>query len=107
MTLFGFSALQTSAGVLLALVIVLILTGRLVSRRQMLDRLSDRDVQIRALQRQSDMWQHAYETAMAAQRQTDSHVGVLMEAARTTTHVLNALPSITQFEADPDATHVA
>lgn len=112
MTIFGLPELQSSAAVLLGIVVLLILTGQLVPRRTMRDRIEDRNERISALQRQSDMWQRAYENAMASRHLADNHVGELMEVARTTTHVLNSLPSaepaVLEIEVNrPDGTHVA
>lgn len=78
---------------LIALGVVLILTGRLVPRRTLLD-----------VQRDRDRWREAYLTTEQSRRLEAVHTGELLEAAHTTAHVLRALPVVTRTEADPDAT---
>lgn len=92
MTLFGLPEFQISAGVLIALVVVLVLTGRLVPRRQLQDLREDRDARVAAAEKQALIWQGAYEAAVASRRTSDGHVSQLMETALVTKDVLQALP---------------
>lgn len=73
------------AGGLLAVVIFMILTGRLVPRSHLDDMRTDKDKQI-------DMWRTAYETAMEGQTVQRDHITALMDANQTTTRVIQALP---------------
>ncbi len=73
-----------SAG-LLAVVVVMILTGRLVPRSNLDDLRADKDAQIAT-------WKTAYEKAVSVQDVQREHVAALLDAARTTTHVIQALP---------------
>lgn len=97
MTLFGLPEFQISAGVLIALVVVLVLTGRLVPRRQLEDLREDRDARVSAAERQAAIWQQAYEAAVQSRRASDVHVGQLMETAIVTKDVLQSLPGIPQI----------
>lgn len=81
------SALTPSLGAtgLLAVVVIMILTGKLVPKSQMDDVRSDKDKQI-------EIWRAAYETSMSAQEVQREQISALLEAAKTTTHVIQALP---------------
>lgn len=70
---------------LLAAVVILILTGRLVPRSTLDDLRTDKDKQI-------ELWRTAYETSMSAQDVQREQISALLEATRTTTHVIQALP---------------
>lgn len=70
---------------LLAVVVVLVLTGRLVPRSTLDDLRTDKDKQI-------ELWRTAYETSMSAQDVQREHISALLEATRTTTHVIQSLP---------------
>lgn len=98
MTLFGLPEFQVSAGVLIALVVVLILTGRLVPRRQLEDLRDDRDARVSAAEKQAAIWQSAYEAAVLSRRTSDTHVTQLMETAMITQDVLKAIPTLPQID---------
>lgn len=70
---------------LLAVVVILVLTGRLVPKSTVEDLRADKDKQI-------EIWRTAYETSMSAQEVQREHISALLEAAETTTHVIQALP---------------
>lgn len=70
---------------LLAVVVILILTGRLVPRSTLEDVRADKDKQI-------EVWRTAYETSMSAQDVQREHISALLGAAETTTRVIQALP---------------
>lgn len=70
---------------ILALVIVMILRGSLVPRRNLDDLRVDKDAQI-------STWKTAYEQAMAVQDAQRQQLSALLEANRTTTRVIQALP---------------
>lgn len=91
----GFSLWQASAGGLLAVVVLLILTGRLVPYRLLKD--------VRA---EAERWRQAYELERDARQRLAEHAEAGIEAARTTTAVLRALPA-PAAEGDPDASAVA
>lgn len=79
-----------SAG-LLAVVVIMILTGRLVPRSTLDDLRADKNAQI-------ETWKTAYERAMAGEEQQRSHVRTLLEANRTTTQVIQALPQAVHLD---------
>lgn len=70
---------------LLAVVVVMVLTGRLVPKSTLEDLRADKDKQI-------DTWRTAYERALQVQDEQRQHVTTLLDANRTTTHVIQALP---------------
>jgi hypothetical protein len=70
---------------LLGVVVILILTGRLIPKTGVDERLADKDKQITT-------WQKAYEGALAVQEVQRAHITELLDATRTTTHVIQALP---------------
>lgn len=76
---------------LLAAVVVLILTGRLVPRSVLEDLRKDKDDQILT-------WRTAYERAMDGQDVQREHVSRLLDASRTTTQVIQALPQAVHLE---------
>jgi hypothetical protein len=95
MTLFGLpDVFQVSAGALVAIIVVLVLTGRLVPRRTVDDLRADRDARILAAKEQTELWKHAYELAVQSRRSADSHVDELMEAARAAVQVIEVLPNL-------------
>lgn len=70
---------------LLAVVVILVLTGRLVPKSTVDELRTDKDKQI-------EIWKTAYETSMSAQEIQRGHITALLEANRTTTHVIQAIP---------------
>lgn len=96
--LFDLPTLQISAGALVFLVVVLILTGRLVPRRELDDLREDRDARVEAAERQAQIWQSAYAAAVQSRRTSEGHVSQLMETARVTKDVLEALPTLAQAD---------
>jgi hypothetical protein len=84
------------AGGLLAVVIYMIFTGRLVPRSQVDDMRADKD-------RQIDLWKAAYDKAIEGQEVQRDHITALMEANRTTTRVIQALPVGAMNERGPHA----
>lgn len=71
---------QVSAGAVLVLVVLMILTGRLVPRRNLDDVAHDRD-----------QWRAAYLLAEQARVAQEQQVSELVEASRTTVSLLQAL----------------
>jgi len=79
--LFGIDPVQGGAAALLALVILLILTGRLIPRRTHEDVISDRD-----------NWRSAFLQSEAARRVEQDQKEELLEMAKLGGHILTALP---------------
>lgn len=99
--IFDVPILQVSAAALVGVVCMLILTGRLVTRKAQEDLLKDKDKQIEAANKETAFWRKAWETEQRARKIESGHVGQLLEVAHTTTQVLSALPPPAE---DPDAT---
>lgn len=70
---------------LLAVVVVMVLTGRLVPRSTLDSLRTDKDAQI-------NTWKTAYEKAVSAQDVQRGQITTLLDASRVTTHVIQALP---------------
>jgi uncharacterized protein YfaA (DUF2138 family) len=70
---------------LLSAVVIMILTGKLLPRASVVERLADKD-------RQIAIWHDAYTEAIKVQNVQREHISELLEATRTTTHVIQALP---------------
>jgi hypothetical protein len=70
---------------LLAAFVGAILTGHLLPKAGVDERLADKD-------RQIETWKTAYERALDVQDIQRKHINELLEATRTTTHVIQALP---------------
>lgn len=69
---------------LLALAVILIFRGALVPRSTVDQMRKDKDAAIA-------MWKGAYETSQRAVEMKDRQIDTLLEAARTTTHVVSAV----------------
>lgn len=92
--MFNFSVAQASAGVLVAFVCYLVLTGRLVSRRVVKDLRADHAAALEHAHAEAATWRAAYEASEAARRLESAHVGELLEGVRTTSRVLTQLPPV-------------
>lgn len=79
------------AGGLLALCVLLILTGRLVPRQQMLDLREDRD-----------KWKATADDLLAAHHELGMSVEKLLTLAETTHHALTEIQELAQRAADED-----
>jgi hypothetical protein len=90
---FSFSIAQASAGVLVAFVCYLVLTGRLVSRRVVKDLREDHRAALERARAEAATWREAYGASEAARRVEAAHVGELLEGVRTTSRVLTQLPA--------------
>ena len=74
---------------LLALTVILILTGRLVPRKVLKD-----------MERDRDLWREAYTLSEQTRRLEAEHTGQLLEAARASAMVLRSLPAVPQGAGD-------
>lgn len=70
---------------LLAAVVVMVLTGRLLPKTSVDERLSDKDKQI-------ETWRTAYERGLEVQDEQRKLLTALVEANETATKVLQAIP---------------
>ncbi|MET9222304.1 hypothetical protein ABZX65_26560 [Streptomyces sp. NPDC003300] len=83
----GVSVAQGGAVGLLALVVLMVLTGRLVPRRTYDDLLRERDT-----------WRETAQAAEEVTRVQQRQVGELLELSRTAGHVLTSLPHPSQAQ---------
>lgn len=72
-------------GGLLAAVFLMVLTGRLLPKASVDERLADKDRQIQT-------WQRNYEGGLEIQREQQRQITALLEASRTATRVIAAIP---------------
>ncbi|MFJ3141747.1 hypothetical protein ACIPJM_04750 [Streptomyces halstedii] len=79
--LFGIDIAQGGAVALLAVVVIMVLTGRLVPRRTYNDLLEERNT-----------WRSAHAVSEEARHLERNQVGELLELSRTADRVLTALP---------------
>lgn len=75
----------TGATGVLTLVVMLVLWGKLVPRQNMDDLRADKDKQI-------ETWREAYRQSEEAREIMRGQITELLQLARTTTHVIEALP---------------
>jgi hypothetical protein len=76
------------------LVILLLFTGRIVTRKQLQDVREDRDARVREARAESAAWQRAWELERDARRVQSTHIEELLEVGRATSKFLNALPAV-------------
>ncbi|MFC7794668.1 hypothetical protein [Streptomyces cinereoruber] len=89
--LFGLTPANLSVSGLLALVVLLVLTGRLVPRSTLQDMRDERD-----------KWQAAHAESEAARQAERDQVTELLELSRVAGHVLSALPRPREVERGVD-----
>ncbi|WP_328313074.1 hypothetical protein OG432_24345 [Streptomyces sp. NBC_00442] len=82
--LLGINVTQGGAVALLALVVLMVLTGRLIPRRTYDDVREERDT-----------WRAAHSSSEEARRLEREQVDELLELSRTADRVLTALPKVT------------
>lgn len=89
--LLGIDVAQGGAAALVALVVLLILLGRLVPRSVLQDVRSDRDARLAEISAERDTWRDAHKESEAARIEAQAQVGELLELSRTADHVLRSL----------------
>ncbi|MGW5711534.1 hypothetical protein ACWF8U_00635 [Streptomyces olivaceus] len=90
--LFGINIVDGGSVALLAVVVLMVLTGRLVPRRTYDD-----------LKEERDTWRAAHATSEEARRLERDQTRELLELSRTADRVLTALPRSTREEVNADA----
>lgn len=93
--MFGVSLPVTEGG-LIALIVVLVLTGWLVPRRLLQD-----------ARKEAASWREAYQLERQAREKLIEHAQLAVDTARTTTALLEAVRGKGASEGEPDATVVA
>lgn len=103
----GLSLVQLSAGALVAVIILLVLTGQLVTRRAVEDVRKDRDDRLAEARALAEMWRSAYEFEREARTALSEQSQLSIETARTATAMVRAVAAAPAVEGDPDAPAVA
>lgn len=83
---------QGGATLLLAIVVLMILTGRLVPKRTVDDMRADKQLRIDALAIERDTWKAAHTISEEARRAALEQTTQMLELSRTAESVLRALP---------------
>lgn len=86
------SITQGGAAAILAVLVLLILLGRLVPLRYLDALRKDKNEQLTEVRSERDNWRAAAEREATARMAAQEQLGELMELARTAGHVLGALP---------------
>jgi hypothetical protein len=89
----GIGLVQGGAAAVLVLVALMVFTGRLVPRSVLEDVRKDRDARLAELAAERDSWRAAHSLSEEARHIDQDSVRELLEVARTTDHVMRALPS--------------
>lgn len=90
--LLGFAPADIGATALVGVIIILILRGQLVPRRQVDDLLAVKDAQIAALTTERDTWRAAHGVSEEARHESQDQSGELLELSRTSAYFFAALP---------------
>ncbi|MGY4960361.1 hypothetical protein [Streptomyces sp. 900105245] len=105
--LLGFTPVDISAAALVGVIVLMVLTGRLVTRRQLDDLRADKDAQIAAEREEKQTWREAHRVSEEARRDAQDQAGELLELSRVATHFFSALPRAGEVTADVDEAHRA
>lgn len=99
-----FSAANATPDAIIGVILMLFFTGQLVTRKALQDVRDDRDARVREARAEAAAWQRAWELERDARRVQSTHIEELLEVGRTTSALINALPSVAAAKGDP---HVA
>ncbi|OQQ16149.1 hypothetical protein B0675_02375 [Streptomyces sp. M41(2017)] len=108
--LLGFRPTDIGAAALVGLIVLLVLRGQLVPRRQLEDLRADKDRQIEDLRGERDTWRDAHAVSEEARRDAQDQAGELLEMSKTAGAFLAALPRASRgvsTSADLDQTPAA
>lgn len=89
----GFNVVQGGASTVLGLVVMLILIGRLVPRRNVDDLREDHKARIAELIAERDMWRTAHQVSEEARHEDQQQIREMLELSRASVHVLRSLPT--------------
>lgn len=92
MEVLGFRAVDLGAVALVGLIVLMVLRGQLVTRKQLEDLRADKDLQIAALIDERNTWRAAHGESEEARREAQDQAGELLELSRVATHFFTALP---------------
>jgi predicted methyltransferase len=105
--LLGFRPVDIGATVLVGLVVLMVLRGQLVTRKQLDDLRADKDAQIAAERAEKNTWREAHALSEEARREAQDQAGELLELARTAGHFYKALPHAGEVTTDAALDHAA
>ena len=80
---------------LLAAVVIMVLTGRLLPKASVDERLADKD-------RQIDTWRTAYERGLEIQQEQQRQLAALLKANQTAPRVIEAIPKAAALSTGTD-----
>jgi hypothetical protein len=89
----GIGLVQGGAAAVLVLVALMVFTGRLVPRSVLEDVRRDRDARLAELITERDAWKAAHAVSEETRHIDQASIRELLEVARTTEHVMRALPN--------------
>jgi hypothetical protein len=98
--LLGFRPTDLGAVALVGLIVLMVLRGQLVTRRQLDDVRADKDALIAAEREEKTTWREAHRVSEEARREAQDQAGELLELARTAGHFYKALPQAGEVTAD-------
>lgn len=93
MDLTSLPVIPTSATALLALVVLLVLWGKLVPKSYLDELRAEKDARIVEVKEDRDLWKAAYENELSINRELTGQVSLLSEVGRTADHVIRSLPA--------------
>ena len=99
----GISALQASAGALVTLIVILIVTGRLVWHKQLEDVREDAEKRVAQANAETTRWRSAYEYSEEARRIDAQHAEHLLDLGYASNRIISALPLAPKEDPDADA----
>ncbi|MFH8792184.1 hypothetical protein [Streptomyces sp. NPDC017941] len=103
MDLLGFRPTDLGAVALVGLIVLMVLRGQLVTRRQFDDMRADKDAQIAAERDEKITWREAHRVSEEARREAQDQAGEMLEMSRTAGYFFNALPQPRHREVTADA----
>ncbi|MGW0566057.1 hypothetical protein [Streptomyces tauricus] len=92
MEVLGFRAVDLGAAALVGLVVLMVLRGQLITRRQHEDMIADKDRQIAAEREEKITWREAHSVSEEGRRAAEDHASEMVELSKFATGVLAALP---------------
>jgi len=98
--LLGVRPSDLGAAALVAIVVLLVLLGRLVPRSVLEDVRTDRDTRLAELAQERDTWREAHAVSEEARREAQDQSAELLELSKVAAHFFSALPRAGEVKAD-------
>lgn len=90
--LLGFRPTDIGAVALVGLIVLMVLRGQLVTRRQLEDLRADKDAQLTAEREEKATWREAHRVSELARQEAQDQSAELLELSKVATHFFSALP---------------